>query len=99
MSLINDLWEKAKELTSDALDVVEKIIVEAFDSILSGIAALIEALPVPNFLSNGLQFYLQDVSPDILYFLDKSSFPQAMALIGLGVAFKLTRKALTLFQW
>jgi len=69
------------------------------DAFLSSIAGLINLLPVPDFLGTGLQSFISGIDPSVLYFLSRSGFDAAIALIGTAVLFRLTRKLLTLGQW
>jgi hypothetical protein len=69
------------------------------DGFLSAIVAIIESIPAPQFIQNGLQFYLSGIDPSILYFLSISGLDTAFALLGSGLAFRLLRKLVTLGQW
>lgn len=69
------------------------------DTLLTGVAALLEAIPVPSFMSNGLSGLFTALPPPLLYLLDQSGIAAGVAIIGAGVLFNLTRKLLTLGQW
>lgn len=90
-------WLKA--LWGDFVEFLSDLPLMILDGFLSALATIITAIPVPDFVDEGLGSLLADLPQSILYFLDKSGFPEAIALVGAGVAFRLLRKAVTLFQW
>lgn len=78
-------------------------VVDAFiglaDLVVSAFVSLIALIPVPSFMSMGLQSFYGQLDPGILYLLSASGLPGALAVIGLGYSFRLVRKIVTLFQW
>jgi len=82
------LWS----LITDAFIGFVELIVTAFVGLLS-------AIPVPEFLSQGLQSTYGLLDPGIGYLLAASGLPAALGVIGAGYAFRLVRKVVTLFQW
>lgn len=88
-----------KEFVQFVQDFLYDITVKVFEEVLGIISSVIGSIPVPSGLSGGLQSFLNGVDPGILYFLGKSGFASAVAIIGAGYAFRMTRKVLTLFQW
>lgn len=81
-------------------DWVYDFVVKVFGEVLDAIYALLSALPVPDFIAAAsLQNFLSGIDPAVLYFLSRSGFGPAIALIGAGVAFRLLRKLFTLGQW
>lgn len=68
-------------------------------SVLDAVASLVEVIPSPDFLSNGLGMYLNAIDPAVLYFLSRSGLVDAFAILGTAVTFCLTRKMLTLGRW
>jgi hypothetical protein len=69
------------------------------DSLLSGIAFLLESIPVPSFMQQGLAPLFTSLPQPLVYLLNETGVIQAFAIIGGGVLFNLTRKLLTLGQW
>lgn len=68
--------------------------------ILDGVIYVLSAIPVPDFIqSASLQQLFNGLGPDVLYLIDFFGIQYGLAIIGAGVAFRLTRKALTLGQW
>lgn len=67
---------------------------------LDGVIYLLALIPVPSFLANAsLQTAFNGLGGEVLYLVDFFGIPPALGAIGAGVAFRLTRKALTLGQW
>ena len=92
VSWFSELWNSIVEFFTDLPLVI-------LDSFLSAIAAVLEAIPVPDFLQTGLSGFLAGIDPSVLYFLDRSGFDSAIAILGTGVMFRLTRKLVTLGRW
>lgn len=84
----------------DMLEFITDLPIKIFGGILDGIIYALGLIPVPDFMaSGGVQSLFNALSPDILYFVHFFGIDYGMGLIGAGVAFRLTRKALTLGQW
>ncbi len=92
VSWFQELWDSIVEFFTDLPLVI-------LDSFLSAIAAVLEVIPVPDFLQTGLSGFLAGIDPSVLYFLDRSGFDSAIAILGTGVMFRLTRKLVTLGRW
>lgn len=95
----NDFIEWIKAIFNAVIDFFVELPIKILDGILSAISGLINSIPVPDFLNNGLNSLLSSVDPAVLYFLDQSAFPECMAILGSGLAFRLSRKLFTLGQW
>ncbi|MDL2337076.1 MAG: hypothetical protein QFE16_04465 [Pseudomonadota bacterium] len=80
-------------------DFVTDICIGVFDLFLSALATLIAAVPLPDFVTTGLSGMFAGLGNDILFIVSHSGLAAALALIGTGFAFRLTRKIFTLFQW
>ncbi|OSN67627.1 hypothetical protein BV349_01632 [Pseudomonas syringae pv. actinidiae] len=73
---------------------------QIFGGFLDGVIYLLNKIPVPGFLTQySLQTLFNSLPDTVLYFVSLFGIPQAIGILGLGVAFRLTRKALTLGQW
>jgi hypothetical protein len=68
-------------------------------TILDAIASVFESINPPAFVAAGLDQVLGPTAPYIGFFLARSGFAEALALLGVGLAFRFTRKLLTLGQW
>ena len=87
-------------LWTDFQEFISYLFIETTDLILSAFASIIEAIPVPSFIqNNGLQTAINAISPDILYFVSMSGLSNAMGILSAGLAFRMLRKFVTLFQW
>ena len=86
------IWDDFGEWATD-------IPVLTLEKILDAVADLFNAIPVPAFMSQGLNGLFLGLGSDVLYFLSQAGITQGLAVIGLGVLFNLTRKLLTLGQW
>jgi hypothetical protein len=95
----NDLIDWLQAILFAIFDFANDLLILALDGILSAIAFLIEAVPVPQFMSDGASALLTGIDPAVIYFLSVSGFAPAMSLIGAGYLFRFSRKAVTLFQW
>jgi len=85
-----------KDFMAFILDIPVKIL----EGILDGVVYLVNKIPAPEFLTQySLQALFNQLPDTVLYFVSLFGIPQALAILGLGVAFRLTRKALTLGQW
>jgi len=80
-------------------DLVTDAAISIADLALGALANLIAAVPLPDFLTGGLQALFGNVGTDIAYMLNQAGFGPAVALYGAGWAFRLVRKFVTLFQW
>lgn len=81
------------------IDFVKDIFLWLVDSLLTAIVALIKLIPLPDFITNGLQAVTDGLPPLLLYFLNHSGLTIGFGIIASGYIFKLLRKFATLFQW
>ena len=86
------LWDAFVAFLYDISVWVFRGIVEAF-------ASIADLLSVPEALTSGLSSVYSALDPGLLYFLNVSSVPAALAIIGAGVVFRITRKLVTLGKW
>lgn len=89
-----------KDVIKAAWDFLTDLAVSLLDALLTAILSLIGAIPVPSFMTGGsFQGLISAISPDVLWFASKFRLSECFAILGAAVLFRLTRKALTLFQW
>ncbi len=81
------------------IDFVKDIFLWLVDGLLAAIVALIKLIPLPDFISNGLQTVTDSLPPTLLYFLSHSGLTIGFGIIASGYIFRLLRKFATLFQW
>lgn len=92
LSLIKDVFKAGWNFVLDAFIAVVDLGLQAF-------ATLIAAIPVPTFASSGLGPLLAAIPGDIWFFAGHFRIAECFAVLGVGAAFRLTRKFATLFQW
>ena len=95
----NDFINWIKNFFTSITDFLLDLPIKILDLFLDAISSLINSIPVPDFLSNGLNGLFTSIDPSVLYFLDKSSLPEAFLILSAGLTFRLTRKLFTLGQW
>lgn len=78
---------------------LKDFVIWVLDALLSGVALLLESIPVPSFLTSGLGGLFSALPPALIYLLVETGMVAGLAIIGAGVLFNLTRKLLTLGQW
>ena len=94
------VFEWLKGIFLDFMEFFLDLPTVILEGVLDGVIYVLSAIPVPDFLeSASLQGLFDSLGPDILYFVDFFGLHYGLAVIGGGVAFRLTRKALTLGQW
>lgn len=85
-----------KDFMAFVLDIPLKIL----QGFLDGVVYLVNSIPAPSFLTQySLQTLFSHLPDSVLYFVSLFGIPQALGILGLGVAFRLLRKAMTLGQW
>ena len=99
LAFFKRIFEWFAGLFGDYMEFMLDIPTKVFGAILDGAIYLLSAIPVPEFLDGGLQALFSALPNSLLYFVQFFGIPQCLALIGAGVLFRLTRKALTLGQW
>lgn len=93
------LFSLVKAVFSAAWDFVVDIVVHLLDLVLGTLVSLLAAVPVPAFMTGGLQAVFTQVDPGILFFVSALGIPQVFAMFGAAYLFRLVRKVVTLFQW
>lgn len=93
LTVFKAFWQA---FTDFALDLPVKVL----DLLLTGVAAVVNAIPVPSFVAGGgLQHAYSALPGWMQYFLSVANMGAALSVIGAGVAFRLARKLITLGQW
>lgn len=97
--LANWLLQLVKDVFTAVWDFIADAFINALELLLQGILAVLTAIPVPSFMSSGLSSAMGQISGDVWYFASHFRLGECLAILGAAVLFRLTRKALTLFQW
>lgn len=99
-SVTDWLVELVKSFFNALFEFFQDVLIWCLDAVLSVVATLVEAIPVPDFMgSGGLGSLFGQLDGSVLYFVDRLNVAEGLAMIGAAVAFRLARKAATLFQW
>lgn len=94
------IFEWFTGLFKDFMEFILDIPLKVLQGFLDGAIYLLGLIPVPDFFTQyGLQSLFNALPDSVLWFVQFFGIPQALGVFGLGVAFRLTRKALTLGQW
>ncbi|WP_454763090.1 DUF2523 family protein [Cupriavidus campinensis] len=81
-------------------DLCTDLVINVADLFLTALAALIGAIPAPDFLTqHSLQSAFSQMSGDVLFFLGVFNIGPGIAMLGSAFAFRMARKVVTLFQW
>lgn len=104
MSWLTDITNWLREvflaLWGALVDLAHDMLIFAVEAVLGLVQTIISAIPVPDFLQ-GLSIcgILSQAGPTAGWIIGVMHIPEGMAMIAAGVAFRLLRKFLTLFQW
>lgn len=85
LQVFKDLWE-----------IVVDLFVFLFGMFLDLIGYIIAAIPVPDFISNGMQSVIDAIDPSILFFLGNTGLAYSLSVLGAGYTFSLIRRIATL---
>lgn len=87
-----------KDLLKAVWDIVVDLAIEIVDLVLAALLVVVSALPVPSF-TGGFANALSGISPGVWFFASHFRIGECLAVLGAAFAFRLARKAVTLFQW
>lgn len=95
------LVKLVKSVFLAVVDFIGDMLVKVLDLVFGAVGGLIAAIPVPSFLTSGLNGggLLTGLPPYALYVIGNLRIGEAFAIIGAGVSFYLVRKLVTLGQW
>ncbi|MRR17872.1 MAG: hypothetical protein EG826_15600 [Deltaproteobacteria bacterium] len=94
----HDIWAS---IFGFLVDWIHDAAVWVFDGVVSALAGLIASVPVPSFMSSGVNIgtIFSGFPPFALYLISHMGLANCFAVVGAGVAFRLVRKIVTLGQW
>jgi hypothetical protein len=100
IAFVTRIFEWLGGIFKDFMEFLIDLPLKVFQGVLDGAIYLLGLIPVPDFFTQySLQSLFNALPDSVLWFVQFFGIPQALAIFGLGVAFRLTRKALTLGQW
>lgn len=80
-------------------DLLTDFILFILDALLSAIVAIIALIPMPDFMTDGLQTSVNSFPQLLLYIMSNTGITSALGILAAGFGFRMIRKAATLFQW
>lgn len=87
------LWDAWSGMYHDLSLMIVKNVLEA-------VGEIAKTIPVPDWMAEySIGHMLGQLSPSLGYFVDRIGLGVGLPLIGLGYAFRVSRKVLTAFQW
>ncbi|MGV8950482.1 MAG: hypothetical protein ACOH2M_05315 [Cypionkella sp.] len=96
----NWLREQIVAVWTAVVDFAHDLLVGGVDAVLTLFAAMVAAIPVPDFLANlSICGILANAGPTAAWAMGAMHVPEGMAMVAGGVTFRLLRKVVTLFQW
>lgn len=99
----SSIWDAIIEFINDFFLTLWELLIELFlaivEIVLDAVVAIIDSIPVPDFLADGLTGLVADFPPILLYAIEMTGIPECLAILGTAFAFRMLRKVFTLFQW
>lgn len=99
MDFVDSIIAWMKGLFKDLVEFITDLPLMILDGILSALAAIIGAIPMPDFMTGGLQTVVDSLPSSVLWLMANAGIGAALGIIAAGVGFRLLRKVVTLFQW
>ncbi|GGI21067.1 DUF2523 domain-containing protein [Oxalicibacterium faecigallinarum] len=94
------LLELVLKVIKSIWDLLTDIAIAVTDLVLSALAAVIRAIPAPEFLTQyGIGNLINQFSSDILFFASAFGLNDCFAVLAAGFGFRMVRKIVTLGQW
>ncbi|MCE4555008.1 DUF2523 family protein [Pelomonas cellulosilytica] len=97
--LTNWLFNLVKGFFLALWNFVTDAFIGLVDMCVGAMVSLAALIPVPSFMSGGLQSLFGQLDPAIVYLVTASGIPAGLAIIGTAYVFRIGRKVVTLFQW
>jgi len=97
--VINNLLQYLTDFVLFLISKLRDMALWLFSAFLDGLVYVVNLIPVPDFVTSGLQSVTSSLSPLILYALSHSGVATALSIIGAAYGIRLVRKFATLFQW
>lgn len=88
-----------KEAFTALFTLLLDLVIEAFDLLLTALSAIMAAVPLPQFATQGIGSLLANIPPEVWYFAGPLKIGECFAVLGAAFSFRMLRKILTFFQW
>lgn len=99
IDVYDDFREFMQDLIKEVLAWFKDISLDIFELFLEGVIATLATLPIPDFISDGIDTLSNGLPAPVLWMLGQTGVSQGLAIFGAGVMFRMTRKAITLGRW
>lgn len=97
LSLFQSIELFFRDLLRQFIDFIIELPLILLQFVYNLVLTILDLIPAPDFLT---QVTLSDyIHPDLGYFLTVSSVPEAVALLGAGIVFKIIRRLVTVGIW
>jgi hypothetical protein len=93
------LWSLVVAVFVAVWDFVQDAFIAVLDGLVQAFVFIVGSIPIPGWLSGGLGGVWAGLDGGVMWVSTQCGVPQALAIVGAGYAFRLTRKFFTLFQW
>lgn len=99
MDWFDSLIDWLKTLWSDFTEFVAYIPIKLLDGLLNAITTLLSAVPVPDFVSDGLQDVVNEFDPTVKWLIAETNIDTCLQIILAATLFRIARRFLTLGIW
>lgn len=93
------IWDVLVAAFGALWDLLYELAVSVVGDVLDAVVALVGAIPVPDFLTDGLGGIFAGLDGAVLWGVTALGIPEGLAMLGAAVGVRLVRKFVTLFQW
>jgi hypothetical protein len=93
------LWSLVVAVFGAVWDFVQDAFIAFLDAVVQAFVFLVGLIPIPSWLSSGLSAPWSGMDGGVIWIATQCGVPAALAIVGAGYLFRLTRKFFTLFQW
>lgn len=93
LDVIKWLWDAWTGFYHDmSVDIIKRV--------FEAVGEIAKVIPVPQWMSDySVGRLIGQLDPGLGYFVDRIGLGAGLTLLGLGYAFRVSRKVLTAFQW
>lgn len=89
-----------KGIFGDVVNIINDLLVLVVMKVLQIVSYILGALPAPDFLNtHSLNSLAGGLGSDVLWFMSQTRIPEAFAMIGVAVGFRILRRFLTFGIW
>ena len=93
------LLKLIEKLFTAVWDFISDLFVSIISTVFDAVVSVISSIPIPGWLGTGLAGPFGNMDSAVIYVVTGCGVPQALAIIGAGYLFRISRKLATAFQW